>query len=673
MSRASTAWSLALLLGLGAVPSRALAQDQPPLDQIQQPPQGQAVRPEGEERAPAYIASLDGDARLDREGRSDAAERGVPLVPGDRLRTEAGRLELAFPNGSQVYLDRYGELELLDPLVVRLARGRLYVRLQSTIEAAERLLVETPGASVEFGDDGEYRIAVGGTEAVEVELGVLRGAAAISSAGGSVEVLQGHRAFVREGAAPTEPEWFNASQTPLEKWAAEREAMWQSGMYASRQYLPSELAPYAATFDQNGSWQNDDTYGAVWYPSGTSEDWRPYHDGRWDYTSTYGYTWIASGPVWAYPTHHYGRWHTGPRGWFWIPSRRWGSAWVYWAVAPDYIGWCPLGWNGRPVVNPLHADRVRGPRWRDSGHAWTVMARNAFGSRTTGRAAYIDRARLGRDQPAFVLQHRPPGFAPARSPSPFNARLNPGATASGSYSGSSVPSRGTVSTTSPRSYGRHGSTDDQRGGHAAPRDAGAGDDAYQRAQPYMARPAPRGSDTSGSVYRRVPSGTSPVRSPGAWRSGGDSNRDGDGDDGRGGPGYASPGYRSPGSPGMSRPMDGSWRRPGMSDDGAGERRAAPRYQPPSRSDDDGGRDRGGFTRSAPSRGDSDSRGDDDGARGGARTRGDSGSSRGDSGSSRGDNGSSRGDSGSRGMSSPSRSGDSGSSRGSSGGAVRRHP
>ena len=89
MSRASTAWSLALLLGLGAVPSRALAQDQPPLDQLQQLPQGQAVRPEGEERAPAYIASVDGAARLDREGRSEAAERGVPLVPGDRLRTEA--------------------------------------------------------------------------------------------------------------------------------------------------------------------------------------------------------------------------------------------------------------------------------------------------------------------------------------------------------------------------------------------------------------------------------------------------------------------------------------------------------------------------------------------------------------------------------------------------------
>src|SRR4029079_2539471 len=107
-----------------------LAQDQPPLDQVQQAQHVQQVQPaqapEGEERAPAFIASVDGAARLDREGRGDTAERGVPLVPGDRLRTEAGRLELAFPNGTQIYLDRFGELELLDALSVRLARGRVY-------------------------------------------------------------------------------------------------------------------------------------------------------------------------------------------------------------------------------------------------------------------------------------------------------------------------------------------------------------------------------------------------------------------------------------------------------------------------------------------------------------------------------------------------------------------
>ena len=388
---------------------------------------------EGETRPPAYIAAVDGIARLDREGQTETAERGVPLVAGDRLRTEGGRVELAFPNGSQVYVDRYTEVELPDPLSLRVARGRLYVRVVSTADAAERLIVDGPGAMVEFQDDGEYRIAIGGTEAAEVELVVLRGQAALSSEGGNVLVPQGHRSVARDGAAPSTPEWSNAGQTTLEKWAADREALWQSGQYASRQYLPAELDGYAATFDRYGTWQNDDTYGSVWYPSNTADDWRPYYDGRWDYTSSYGWTWIAGGDVWAYPTHHYGRWNLGSRGWYWIPSRRWGAAWVYWAVAPDYVGWCPLGWNGRPVLNVFHYDRSYPSRSRDPYRAWTVIPRTSFGRSPVSRVL-ADRTRLDRDRPAFILQHRSPGVAPPRSPypSPFNARVNNGRRTTGS-------------------------------------------------------------------------------------------------------------------------------------------------------------------------------------------------------------------------------------------------
>ena len=386
----------------------------------------------------------------------------MPLVPGDRLRTEGGRVELAFPNGTQVYLDRYTEVELADPLGLRVARGRLYVRVSSTIDAAEPVTIDGPGAWVDFQDDGEYRIAVGGTDAVEVELVVLRGQAALSSEGGNVLVPQSHRSVARDGAAPSTPEWTNAGQTTLERWAADREAMWQSGQYASRQYLPAELSDYAATFDQNGTWQNDETYGAVWYPSSTAEDWRPYYDGRWDYTSSYGWTWIAGGAAWAYPTHHYGRWNLGARGWYWIPSRRWGAAWVYWAVAPGYVGWCPLGWNGRPVLNVFHYDRSYPSRWRDPYRAWTVIPRTSFG-RAHVPGVHADRGRLVREQPAFVLQHRSPGVAPPRSPypSPFNPRLNAGTSGT-----DRAPVRGGVSTMSPRSYGRYGSDRDSRGGHA---------------------------------------------------------------------------------------------------------------------------------------------------------------------------------------------------------------
>ena len=249
-------------------------------------------------------------------------------------------------------------------------------------------------------------------------------------------------------------------------------------------------------------------------------------------------------------------------------------------------------------------------------------------------------------QPAFALQHRSPIAAPPRSPypSPFNARLNPGATAV-----DRAPVRGGVSTMSPRSYGRYGSDRDSRGGHAVPRGSASEDDStyvspYERARTYMPRPDARATGDEGSVYRRVPADQSPVRSPGGlWRDRGD--RDGNRDnDGRGGPGYASPGYRVRDSPGMSRPAERD-HSPGMSDSHAGSRRAVPR------SDDDGG------SRGSRGGGSGDRSGD-----GGSSDRGASSRSSGDG---------NRGGGADRGG---SRGGDSGSSRSSgSSGAVRRHP
>ncbi|MEO5822733.1 MAG: DUF6600 domain-containing protein [Vicinamibacteraceae bacterium] len=650
-SRLLSAGALTLSAAL-FLPIPAIGQDTPaePPSGLQAPPTQQQV--EGEARAPAYIAAVDGVARLDRDGQSEAAERGVPLAPGDRLRTEGGRVELAFPNGSQVYLDRYTEVELADPLALRLARGRLYVRIDSTIDAAERLVIDGPGAGVDFQDDGEYRVAVGGTDAVEVELVVLRGQAALSSEGGNVLVPQGHRAIARDGAAPTTPEWHNAGQTTLEKWAADREALWQSGQYASRQYLPSELSGYASTFDRYGTWQNDETYGAVWYPTSTADDWRPYYDGRWDYSSNYGWTWIAGGDVWAYPTHHYGRWNLGSRGWHWIPSRRWGAAWVYWAVASDYVGWCPLGWNGRPVLSVFNYQRNYPSRSRDPYRAWTVIPRTSFGRSDVARV-FADRGRLERDRPAFILQHRGPGIAPPRSPypSPFNARLNGGRTGGTDR----TPASGGVSTTSPRSYGRYGSDRDSRGGSAVPRGTASEENTttvespYDRARPHMARPDQPSGD-EGNVYRRAPADQSPTRSPnGLWRDRRDRDSDTDRDsDGRAGPGYAGPGYRVRDTPGRSGDPDRD-RSPGMSDPKPGSRNASPRAEPPSRrDDDDGGRgNRGGSRDSPPERGAS--------PRSGGGDRG--GSDRSGSGADRGG----------------SHSGDSGGSRSSGGGAVRRHP
>jgi len=61
----------------------------------------------------------------------------------------------------------------------------------------------------------------------------------------------------------------------------------------STQNLPPDLQPYGPEFDQNGSWQYDQQYGSVWYPTTVSADWRPYYDGYWSSYPAYGWTWIG--------------------------------------------------------------------------------------------------------------------------------------------------------------------------------------------------------------------------------------------------------------------------------------------------------------------------------------------------------------------------------------------
>lgn len=524
----------------------------------------------GEERAPAYVAAIEGTARVDRGGQSETLERGMPLVEGDRVRTDAGRIEVAFPDRTQVYLDRYAEAEIVQAQLLRLVRGRAFVRLTATRDAPERLLIEAPGASVQFLDDGEYRIGVGGDESVEVELAVLSGSAELRGETGSIQLAPGQRARVVDGEAPVENEWFNAGDaTALEQWAAEREELWQSGLYASRNYLPSELAVYASTFDRHGSWSHDPTYGYVWYPSVVA-DWRPYYHGRWHHVPRFGWTWIAHDP-WGWPTHHYGRWHIGARGWFWIPARKWGPAWVYWAISPGYVGWCPLGWDGRPVVNiiTVHHRHVRSRHhhYRDPYRVWTVIPRDHFG-RASVPLVRAHRTILERERPAFVMQHVPPGFAPPRSPVRRTAVERRAAIRHPGFSTMAPRSRADIA--------RPGMSTPSSG-YAVPR-AGRDDRSpYERALPYMARPD--GSrDRSGSYYRRGPSGDAPSRAPGAVPRGPRVRPDSsDGPASR--PGYAAPRHRAPSSPGMSRPPDAG-RGPGMSgpsrDSSRGASRAVPR-------------------------------------------------------------------------------------------------
>src|SRR6185436_2500400 len=88
---------------------------------------------------PAFLAMVDGAATLERDGATVPAVQNMPFVQGDRLRTAAGRVQIAFPDGSAFEVDEYSEVECVSPTRVRLLAG--------TMDHVQRDLTRSTSAS----------------------------------------------------------------------------------------------------------------------------------------------------------------------------------------------------------------------------------------------------------------------------------------------------------------------------------------------------------------------------------------------------------------------------------------------------------------------------------------------------------------------------------------------
>jgi Family of unknown function (DUF6600)/FecR protein len=362
---------------------------------------------------PAHISLVDGGAVLERDGRTDSAPSSMPLLAGDRIRTQGGRVEVLFADSSALHLDSNTVIDLQSDDVVRLLEGT--IRLSIAGPAREvSYRIDAPAAWVQINDPGEYRIGV--IRGEDVELGVLRGSAELVNEQGRSYIRAGERTFARAGSAPSAPYVYNsASWDAFDRWS---EARRDQRLGVSAQYLPNDVRPYSAAFDSYGDWRYQQQYGYVWYPR-VSVGWRPYHYGRWASLRPYGWTWIAGDP-WGWPTHHYGRWGISAGSWFWIPGRVWGPAWVSWAYATNYVSWCPLGWNNRPVLHIVNANYFGGRRY-DPWYAWTAVPRRHF----NGPYFNVSTVAVGRIDPrihsTFVVGDRAPDarFAAGRSAEPI--------------------------------------------------------------------------------------------------------------------------------------------------------------------------------------------------------------------------------------------------------------
>jgi hypothetical protein len=481
------------LLCLGAGPARA-----------QQPADGVAID------APAHVSFVDGTATLERDGRPDSSLLNMPLLAGDRIRTQSGRVEVLFGDGSVLHMDSGTVIDFESDELMRLLSGRVRLAIPGAARSVS-YRIDAPWASAEIGRSGEYRLGiVGGDGADEIELDVLRGAADLANEQGRTPLGAGERAFARANTAPSSAYVYNsASWDAFDQWSETRR---DQRMGASAAYLPEDVRAYSASFDQYGSWDYQPSYGYVWYPR-VAVGWRPYYNGRWATLRPYGWTWIGSAP-WAWPTHHYGRWGFSADAGFWIPGRRWGAAWVSWAYAPGYVSWCPLGWNNRAVIGIGYGHARGYDPWR----AWTVVPDRHFraGSvnvRNAGRFDLDSHTRSafaqGTHAPAYGGTAVPRGSAPIRiagtqrrsSSSPLYTNMDPRDSRVGN-----APSRTVVGPSGPPASDARGQ---RRPASAPPSYGGAGGTPAPRTP--VERPNAPAPNRSG--YGRIE--PSPPRAPGS--------------------------------------------------------------------------------------------------------------------------------------------------------------
>lgn len=381
-----TSVCVAVALACLAVPGggvRAAGADQWPPDQAGQDRlEYDPAEVDWSDEVPAHISDVDGAVVIEREGRAEDAVENTVLLAGDRLRTDRGRAEVLFADGSTLAIDEFTTVDLLDDALMRLGLGRIRLTIA---RGAERLdyRVDTEAGSALIESAGDYRLTVSGRrEEPELDLAVLRGAAELVNDRGRTLVRAGLHARATAFRAPSLPYGFNAAAyDAFDRWAEDQR---QARMgYTSTRYLPAEVSYYAGAFDRYGAWDRDPTYGYVWYPRVVS-GWRPYSTGRWSFYARFGWTWIGD-DRWSWPTHHYGRWGYAGSRWFWIPERRWAPAWVAWASAPGYVGWCPLGWNGRPIISITYINTSRSNRW----DGWHVMPSRSFGAGVAVARHYV--------------------------------------------------------------------------------------------------------------------------------------------------------------------------------------------------------------------------------------------------------------------------------------------
>jgi hypothetical protein len=265
---------------------------------------------------------------------------------------------------------------------MRLAEGRINFRVREMREG-DVDEVDTPNLAFTVRKAGAFRVDVNENgDATNVT--VIRGEGEVAAGGQTYTVHAGERATITGTDNNVHYDVKAAPLTPdeLDRWAEQRDLREENSV--SAQHVSREVVGYS-DLDDNGTWNEEPTYGSVWYPNSVPPGWAPYSNGYWNWVGPWGWTWIDYSP-WGFAPYHYGRWIYGGGRWGWCPGPiyarpYYGPAFVGFlgggfgfgvgfGVGVG-IGWFPLGWG-----EPYHPWYHCGPGYWNNINVHNTYIRN---------------------------------------------------------------------------------------------------------------------------------------------------------------------------------------------------------------------------------------------------------------------------------------------------------
>jgi hypothetical protein len=247
-----------------------------------------------------------------------AADPNRPMTTGDNLWSDENSRGEVHIGSTSIRLSNLTGISFLNlddsTIQIQLAQGTIDVRIRN-YNPDNAYEIDTPNLAFTIYAPGNYRIQTDPDGNSTIIL-IRDGQGQVTGGGQSYDVDPGQR-YVFSGT-----DQLNYDVQPamgldaFEMWSQSRDQREDASL--SARYVSRDMDG-SYDLDDNGDWQQDPEYGAIWIPRGVAVGWAPYHDGHWVWVSPWGWTWVDAQP-WGFAPFHYGRWAQFRGGWGWVPG-----------------------------------------------------------------------------------------------------------------------------------------------------------------------------------------------------------------------------------------------------------------------------------------------------------------------------------------------------------------